>query len=90
MYIVSSFDFFGGDAELKKWDKAWKKACEETDGISYRGRYTSHQARYHWCYLYEIEGCDLFMAAMSKIPLERDRNVTTHNIIEILSGPMDE
>ncbi len=45
-----NFDYYEDDTGLTEYDKAWKKACAETDGIKYMGRYTSHQARYHYAY----------------------------------------
>ena len=90
MLLINSFDFFGDEAELKKWDKAWKKACEETDGIKYKGRYASHQARYHWRYIYKADGYDKLMKAYGKVSLKRDHNIITHNIIEAFNGPLDE
>jgi hypothetical protein len=89
MLLISSFDFFGDEALLKKWDAAWKKACEETKGITYKGRYASHQARYHYCYIYESDSYDKLMEAFGKISMKRDYNVITHNVLEAFNGPLD-
>jgi hypothetical protein len=90
MLLISYFDFFGEEAELKKWDKEWKKASKETDGIKFMGRYASHQARYHWCYIFETDSYDKMMEAYGKIPLERNYNVITHNIVEAFNGPLND
>ena len=88
MIITMSIDFFGKDEELAKWDKARKKACDDTEGCKYMGRYTSHQARYHWTYFFEADSYDRFMEALGKVTLKRDRNETAHAVIEIFSGPL--
>jgi hypothetical protein len=87
MIIAMFFDYFGDAKGLKEWDDAWKKACSETSGIKYNGRYTSHQARYHWTHFFETDSYDKFLEAMGKIKLVRDRSILTHAVIEIFQGP---
>ena len=81
------FDYYGDEDGLGKWDEAYKKACDETDGIKYKGRYTSHQARYHWVYFFEAEAYGKVMEAMQKIKLVRDRKLMSHASLEIFGGP---
>jgi hypothetical protein len=87
MIITMNFDFFGEDKDLKEWDEDWKKACSKTEGIEYKGRYSSHQARYHWTYFHEADSYDRMMQAMQNMTLTRDRNVLSHAVLEIFQGP---
>ena len=83
MLVVMNYDWFGTNAELDKWKTAWKKVCTDTKGITSCKNYTSHQARYHFSWIMEMDSYDRIMEAMSKMPMERDRNVLTHSVLEI-------
>ncbi len=87
MLVINSFDWFGPEDELKEMDEAIKKACGEVEGIKYKGRWSSHQARYHFCYLYKTDVYMKFMDAWGKTGIERDRSKMTHSVVEILAGP---
>jgi hypothetical protein len=78
------FDWFGTPEALEKWTTAWKKACKETAGIKSTKLYTSHQARYHYSWIMEMDSYDNMMEAMTKMP-ERDRKDLTHAVIEVFT-----
>jgi hypothetical protein len=90
MILTIKFDYFGDEAGLKKWDEAYKKACEETDGIKYKGRYSSHQARYHWAYILKADSYDKLSEIFGKIKIVRDRKLMSHAVIEAFEGPFHE
>ena len=87
MIVTMKFDYYGDEAGLKAWDEAYKKACEETDGIKFKGRYSSHQARYHWAYIFVADSYDKLMDSWSKITIVRDRKKMDHAVIELFQGP---
>lgn len=79
--MITYFDWFGAQEDLEKVNEAWKKACEETDGIKSTKLYSSHQARYHYAWITKTDSYDKVLEANSKMP-PRDRNVMTHAILE--------
>ena len=89
MLLISYFDWFGDLEELKKWDKAIKKACEETDGIEYKGRWVPN-TKYHFCWMYIADGHGKLREAWAKTGLVRDRSVFTHAETTHFRGPIDE
>ena len=78
------YDWFGTPEALEKWNTAWKKACSETKGIKSVKHYTSHQARYHYAWIMEMDSYDNLMKVMPKMP-ERDRSALTHAVMEIFN-----
>ena len=84
MIVITYFDWFGTPEDLEKNKEAWKKACEETEGIKSTKLYTSHQARYHYAWITKTESYDKIMEAWAKLP-PRDRNAMTHAVIEAFS-----
>ncbi len=90
MILTVSIDYYGDDAGLKKWDEAYKKSCAETAEIKYKGRYSSHQARYHWVYFFEADSYDKLPEAWGKITIVRDRKLLSHAVIEAFNGPFHE
>lgn len=83
MLVLQHIDWFGPAEELKEWDEAMKKACAETDGIEYKGRYVPHTKKYHYTYLFKVENYGKVMEAFSKIQLTRDYSKMTHGEVEI-------
>ena len=79
------YDWFGTKEAFDKWTNAWKKACNDTKGITSCKHYTSHQARYHYAWIMEVNSYDNAMEAMSKMTIERDRNALTHAIFEVFT-----
>jgi len=88
--VIQHFDWFGPQEELDKMDKAIKKACKEMEGVEYKGRWSSHQARYHFCYLFKVDEYGKVMEAWNKIGYKRDYSKLTHSVMEILGGPEHE
>ena len=75
-------DFFGPAEELKKWDEAFKKAADKTDGIEFKGRYTPHN-KYHWTYLWKCDNYGKFIEVLGKTGMERDYSKSTHGEMEV-------
>ena len=67
MLILQQFDWFGTEKELEDYEATWKKACEETDGIEFKGRYTPHTRRYHYTFLFKCDSYDKANMAGSKV-----------------------
>jgi hypothetical protein len=84
MLVVMYYDWFGTPEAMEKWNTAWKKACDETKGMKSVKLYTSHQARYHYAWIMEMDSYDNIMQAMTKMP-ERDRNALTHAVMEVFT-----
>ena len=87
MIVITYFDWFGSPEELKKFNEAWKKACNETEGIKSTKLYSSHQARYHYAWITNTDSYEKVMEANSKVweHAPRDRNKLTHAVNEIFS-----
>lgn len=90
MILTMNVDYYGDDAGLKAYDEAYKKACAETDGIKYKGRYSSHQARYHWTYFFKSDSYDKLGEVFEKIKIIRDRKLFSHGVVEAFEGPFHE
>lgn len=91
MLVLFHFDWFGLAEELKEVDETIKKACAETEGVEYKGRYTPNQRKYHWTYLIEAENFAKWEEAwikMSKYP--RDYEKLPYGELEFLPGPYHE
>ncbi len=84
MFVITYFDWFGEPEELKELKEAWKKICEETDGVKYKGLWTSHQARYHYAWFTKADSYGKLMEANNKMP-PRDRKKLTHAVTEIFN-----
>ena len=87
MLVIQHIDWFGSQDELSKMDEAIKKACKGIEGIEYKGRWSSHQARYHFCYLFETDVYMKIMDAWGKANFKRDYSKLTHSVMEVLGGP---
>jgi hypothetical protein len=85
MLVILYYDWFGTTEALDEWKTAWEKACTDTEGIKKCKHYTSHQARYHYAYIMKMDSYDNVMEAMGKMTIKRDRNVSTHTVLEIFS-----
>ena len=84
MIVITYFDWFGTPEELEKFNEAWRKVCEEAEGVKSTKLYTSHQARYHYAWITKTDSYDAVSEANSKMP-PRDRNVMTHAVTEIFT-----
>lgn len=84
MIIVTYLDWFGTPEGFEKYREAWRNACEETEGVKSTKLYTSHQARYHYAWISEVDSYGALLEATSKMP-PRDRNELTHAIIEVFT-----
>ena len=67
MLILQHFEWYGTEEELKAYDDQWKKACDETDGVEWKGRYVPHTRRFHWTYLFKADTYDKANEAGSKV-----------------------
>ena len=67
LLILQHFEWFGTEEELKAYDESWKKACDATDGVEFKGRYSPHTRRFHWTYLFKADGYDKFDEADKKV-----------------------
>jgi len=90
MLGLSYFDWFGSPEELKKLDEIRKKACAETDGVEYKGRYDPRNRKFHWVYLFEAENLAKFEEAGAKMVFTRDYKKLTHGVSEFFGGPHHE
>ena len=87
MLIIQNFDWYGTPEDLNKMDEGIKKACGEIDGLVYKGRWSSHQARYHFCYLFETDTYMKIMDAWGKGGFVRDYKQIPHSVFEVFGGP---
>ena len=93
MLVLVHFDWIGTAEELKEADDAWKKACAETDGIEYKGRYSPLERKFHWTYMHELEDEDYgkLKEARAKFDFARaDPKNRPNAAVSLFSGPYHE
>jgi hypothetical protein len=91
MIVLFYFDWFGSAEELREVDDNVKKACTETEGVEYRGRYTPNQKKFHWTYLIKAGSFAEWEKAWNKLSeYPRDYMKLPHGTIEFLPGPYHE
>jgi hypothetical protein len=87
--VITYFDWFGKPEDFEKFKKARKEACKEIEGVKHLGTYSSHQARYHYAFIEEMDSYDRRAEISSKVweilESSRDRNVITHAMAEIFT-----
>lgn len=94
MLYLFHFDWFGPAEELDEIDEAWKKACAETDGIKFEGRYAPSYMKYHWTWVFDCISMSEFYEARDRVVAlldwKRDYNKMPHQERQNLSGPFNE
>jgi hypothetical protein len=91
MLVLFYIDWFGPAEELREVDDVVKKACVDTEGVEYRGRYTPNQKKFHWTYLVEVKNFAKWETAWDKmLKYPRDVNKLPHGVLEFLPGPYHE
>jgi hypothetical protein len=88
MLVLFHLDWFGRAEELEELDNTVKKACTETEGVVYKGRYTPNQRKFHWTYFFEAANFAKWEEAWvktSKYP--RDFKKLPHGEFEFFPGP---
>jgi hypothetical protein len=91
MLILLHIDWFGSAEELQESDNSLRKACDEIDGVKYKGRFTPNQKKYHWTYLFKAENLASWEKAWEKMSESpRDYNKLTHGELEYYQGPFHE
>ena len=85
MLVLLYFDWFGTAEELKEGEEKMATACDEVDGVEYKGRYYPHNRKYHFVYLFEVES---FQKLLETVGAEapRDYKKLTHGQFELLAG----
>lgn len=88
MLIIAYFDWFGKPEDFEEFKKARKEACDEIEGVEHLGTYSSHQAKYHYAFIEEMDSYDR-RAEISKRFRDkvgpRDRKRMTHVSAEIFT-----
>jgi len=91
MLILLHIDWFGPAEELQESDESIKKACTETDGVKYKGRFTPNQKKYHWTYLFKAENLASWEKAWDKMSESpRDYKKMPYGELEYYQGPFHE
>ena len=89
MLVITYFDWFGTPEYFEKFKNARKEACNEIKGVKHLGTYSSHQARYHYAFIEEMDSydrrADISSKVWEKLESSRDRNVITHASAEIFN-----
>ena len=83
MLMITYYDWFGTPEDHTKFVDATKKACEETEGIKFKGSYIPHQVRYHYAFVYKCDDYGKNREVNQKVQktFPRDRNQMTHAIV---------
>ena len=82
MVIVSSFDWWGTDEELKEADEKIKEACAKTDGVKYMGLWVPHNSKFHYARMWATDSWEKFWE-WERPP--RDKKKASHIVMEYLS-----
>ena len=89
MIVLLFFDWFGTAEELEELEEKMKAACAEAEGVDYRGRYAPDNRKFHFAYVYEVEGYDKLLEVLTGPEMPpRDYRKLTHGTFEILRGPL--
>jgi hypothetical protein len=86
--VIAYFDWFGKPEDFEKFKKARKEACDEIRGVKHLGTYSSHQARYHYAWIEEMDSYDRRSEISTKFREKvgpRDRNRMTYVSAEIFT-----
>jgi hypothetical protein len=87
--VIIYFDWFGKPEDFEKFKKARKEVCDGIEGVKHLGTYSSHQARYHYAFIEEMDAYErrfeIGPKVWEKLESSRDRNVITHASIEIFT-----
>jgi uncharacterized protein with von Willebrand factor type A (vWA) domain len=80
--VLQYFDYNGSMDDLEKRTKQVEKVANATEGVKFMGRYAPHNRKFHFVFVYEAESYNHMWNAWNK--LERDYNVMSHVVIELL------
>ena len=85
--MIIYYDWFGTPEDHTKYVEATKKACEDTEGIKFKGSYVPHQIRYHYAFVYKCDDYGKMEEVNQKVQktFPRDRNQMTHAIVEVMT-----
>ena len=83
MLVLQYFDWQGTIDELDKMEKSMKKIIDEADGVTFKGRYSPHNVKYHFAFLFKCDSYNHLTATWPK--MSRDYNKMSHAVMEILS-----
>ena len=67
--------------------QAYKKACEKTEGVDYKGRLVPWNAKYHFTYFLEMDDIRGLYNMNQNMVFDRDYVMMTHGEYEIYSVP---
>ena len=84
MRVVSNFDWWGTEEELKAAQKKIKEECGKTDGVTYLGIWVPHNSKFHYTRMWDIDSWDNYWA-WERPP--RDKKKASHIVMEYLSKP---
>ena len=87
MMVLLHIDWAGTPEELKELDEAYKKACEKTEGVDYKGRLVPWNAKYHFTYFLEMDDIRGLYNMNQNMVFDRDYVMMTHGEYEIYSVP---
>ena len=96
MLVLIHFDWFGSAEGLKEGDEAVKKACAETNGVEYKGRYSPLERKFHWTNVFELEDEDYgkvrkaFARAREIMGEKIDSKKHPYASVSLFSGPYNK
>ena len=82
LVLVSNFDWWGSDEELKEADKKIMKSCEKTDGVKYMGLWVPHNSKFHYTRMWSADSWAKFWEWERP---QRDKKKASHIVMEYLS-----
>ena len=85
--MLIHMDWAGTADELKEIDEAYKKACEKTEGVEYKGRLIPWNAKYHYTHVFKMDDIRGLYNMMQNWDRTRDYGKMTHGEYEFYSAP---
>jgi hypothetical protein len=79
MRVLSNFDWWGTDEELKKVEEKIIKACKDCEGVTYMGLWIPHNSKFHYTRMWESESWEKFWE-WERPP--RDKKKASHIVME--------
>ena len=87
MLLVEYFDWMGTEKELKEIDDEIKKIASSKKDIKYLGRYSPHQKKFQWCWVFESDSYDKLIGP-SMLKGGRNFKLMPYGSVEVFSGPV--
>ncbi|MCW4051517.1 MAG: hypothetical protein NWE89_17490 [Candidatus Bathyarchaeota archaeon] len=82
-YIIFYFDYAGKSKELDEMLEAWKKAADDTEGVTFKGHWIPHTSKWHHAIFYKAESYAKVRESWRSMGTDRDYSKLTHGAMDL-------